>query len=274
MGTKSKFFRAFVEGQTISDGRKIEGPWIDQIVETFNADTYSPRINLEHISGYSPEPPFNGYGTVVAVEAKTDDITIAGKTEKRRALYCQVDANDPLVGLVAKNQKPFPSVELTDSYAGTGKIGLIGLAFTDTPASIATQALQFSRHAPGTVFSDPTDAVAIEFDAKPADSAGVAEAIKAGFASFAALFTKAEPEKPVEEPKTPANDNFDASKFATAMGEQVASAIVAAVKPANDAVAAMQTEFASLKAKLETTEAPGFSRAPASGGAGTAVTDC
>ena len=274
MGTKSKFFRAFVEGQTISDGRKIEGPWIDQIVETFNAETYSPRINLEHISGYSPEPPFNGYGTVVAVEAKTDDITIAGKTEKRRALYCQVDANDQLVGLVAKNQKPFPSVELTDSYAGTGKIGLIGLAFTDTPASIATQALQFSRHAPGTVFSDPTDAVAIEFDAKPADPTSIADAIKQGFAALGAKLGFSEPEKKEDEPKAPAHDNFDPAKFATALGETMAATMTAAIKPLADAQAKSQSDFASLKAKLESTEAPCFSRAPASGGAGTAVTDC
>ncbi|BCA60253.1 GPO family capsid scaffolding protein [Sphingomonas sp. HMP6] len=275
MGTKSKFFRAFVAGQTISDGRVIDPAWIDQIVETFNAETYSPRINIEHIAGFSPEPPFNGYGNVVAVKAQTDAIMIDGKSEQRRALYCQVDANDQLVALAGAAQKPFPSVELTPSYAGTDKIGLIGLAFTDKPASIGTQALSFSRTAPGTVFAASPEPVAIEFDTKPADSAGVAEAIKAGFASFAAMFSKAEPEKPVEQPKTPANDNaFDAAKFATAMGEQVASAILAAVKPANDAVVAMQTEFASMKAKLEATEAPGFNRAPASGGTGTAVTDC
>lgn len=60
MGTKSKMFRVFVEGNTISDGRKITPDMIDQCAETFNAETYSPRINVEHINGYSPEPPFNG----------------------------------------------------------------------------------------------------------------------------------------------------------------------------------------------------------------------
>ena len=165
MGTKSKFFRAFVEGQTVSDGRKIDADWIDQIAETFNVDTYTPRINVEHLSGYSPEPPFNGYGDVVAVRVQTDDIEIAGATQKLKALYCQVDGNDQLVDLVAKNQKPFPSVELTDSYAGCGKVGLIGLAFTDKPASIGTQALQFSRTAPGSLFSQSPDAIALEFEA-------------------------------------------------------------------------------------------------------------
>ena len=36
MGTKSKFFRAFVEGNKISDGRTITAGMIDEIVATFN----------------------------------------------------------------------------------------------------------------------------------------------------------------------------------------------------------------------------------------------
>ncbi len=278
MGTKSKFFRAFVEGQTISDGRKIEAAWIDQIVETHNPATYTPRINVEHLSGYSPEPPFNGYGSVVAVKAQTDDITIAGKVEKRRALYCQVDANDQLVGLVAANQKPFPSVELTPSYAGTDKIGLIGLAFTDKPASIATESLQFSRSAPGTMFAAATEGVPLEFEAAPADPAKVDGAI-AGFFTALALRLKGEPEKPATPvtPPAPANDNtFDAAAFTTQIGTAVASSIAAAMKPVTDAQAVMQAEFATLKGQLETADGSGFSRAPASGGAVDAkfATDC
>ena len=176
---KSKFFRAFVSGATISDGRVITDEMIDEVFATFNAETYTPRINVEHLSGYSPEPPFNGYGDVVAVKVQTDEFTIAGKTEKRRALYCQGDGNDQLVALVAKNQKPYPSVELTDSYAGSGKVGLIGLAFTDTPASIGTQALKFSRSAPGSVFAPGADAVVIEFEEAPAEPTGIADAIAA-----------------------------------------------------------------------------------------------
>lgn len=57
MGTKSKLFRVFVEGETISDGRKVTAEIVDQCVETFNTETYSPRINIEHVPGYSPEPP-------------------------------------------------------------------------------------------------------------------------------------------------------------------------------------------------------------------------
>lgn len=271
MGTKSKFFRAFVEGNTISDGRQITGDMIDQIVATFSVENYTPRINIEHLSGFSPEPPFNGYGDVVAVKAQDDDFTIDGKVQKRRALYCQVEGNDQLVALQAADQKPFPSVELTPSYAGTDKIGLIGLAFTDTPASIGTQRLQFSRTAPGTVFGASPDAVKLEFEAAPVATGGIADAITAGFARVAAMF-KSEPEKPkVEEPKTPANDNDKFAAAITALGQSMA----AAMKPVADAQATMQTEFAALQTKLAETPAPqGFHRAPASGGTGDIVTDC
>jgi hypothetical protein len=274
---KSKFFRAFVEGQTISDGRKIEGPWIDQIVETFHAETYTPRINVEHLSGYSPEPPFNGYGSVIAVKAQTDDITIAGTVEKRRALYCQVDANDQLVALVAANQKPYPSVELTPSYAGTDKIGLIGLAFTDKPASIATESLQFSRSSPGTLFAAAAEGVPLEFEAAPADPAKVEGAVAGFFSALAATLRggKAEPVAPVAEtPPVAANDNFDAAAFTTQVGAAVASSIAAALKPVTEAHTALQGQFAVLQAKLEVTPEPSFSRTPANGGTGDAVTDC
>jgi hypothetical protein len=287
MGTKSKFFRCFVEGQTISDKRVVTAEMIDQIVETHNVETYSPRINVEHLKGYSPEPPFNGYGDVFAVKAQTDTITIDGKAEQRRALYAQVDANDQLVALGKADQKPYPSVELTDDYAGTGKVGLIGLAFTDSPASIATQRLQFSRTAPGTVRAIGDEPVKLEF---ASDTNSITAAIVAGFANVAGMFRASE-EKKKEEPATPpapkpandnafdvqafstANDNaFDVQAFSTAIGEQ----LVAAIKPIADAQAAFETRFDALEGQLAKTEQPnGFSR-PLSTGGGNAsfITDC
>jgi len=272
MGTKSKLFRVFVEGETVSDGRKITAEIVDQCVETFNAETYTPRINIEHISGYSPEPPFNGYGDVVLLSAATDDIVIAGKTEKRRALYAVVDANDQLVELANKDQKPFPSVELTPNYAGCGKFGVIGLAFTDTPASIATQRLKFSNRAPGTIFAYAADAATIEFEAKAADATSVADAVSAGFARVAAMFKPA-PEAKKEEPKEPANDN---DRFATAL-ESLGTTFAAAIKPLADAQTAADKRFTALEDKLTKTEVPnGFSRTPHAGGAVDAqyATDC
>lgn len=284
MGQKSQFFRCFVAGNTISDGRKITPEMIDQVVETFDPDTYSPRINVEHVKGFSPEPPFNGYGDVIAVRAQDDVISVGSTTETRRALYAQVDANPQLVKLARGDQKPFPSVELTDSYAGTGKFGLVGLAFTDSPASIATQRLSFSRHAPGTVFAQGDEAVALELAAT--DPAGIAEAIRSGFAAVAALFARA-PEKPGEvatppsptapgapaNPPTPANDNPDPVAFAAALGASLATSVSAAVQPIADAQAAVRRDLDALAAKLAAEPADAFRRAPATGAGATHLTD-
>ena len=275
MGTKSKPFRIFVEGETISDGRKVTAEMIDECVATFAPATYSPRINIEHVSGYSPEPPFNGYGDVVEVEAKTDDFTIAGKVEKRRAMYGVVDGNDQLVSLAKADQKPFPSVELTPSYAGSGKFGIIGLAFTDTPASIGTQRLQFSNRAPGSVFAFSTDAVTIEFEAKKAEDEKVESIVDRLFAAVTAKFKPAEPDKSKDEPKPKAaNDNFDPASFTADIKSIVTGVVTAALKPVIETQTANQREFATLKTQLANTEQPGFSRSPASGGGDDAVTDC
>lgn len=279
---KSKFFRVFVEGFTASDGRKIEASWIDDIVATFNAETYTPRINIEHIKGYSPEPPFNGYGDVVAVKAQTDELTIDGQARRVRALYAQVEPNDQLLAMRAKGQKPFPSLEISPDFAGTGKVGMVGLALTDNPASLGTEAFNFSalkpmfdarKSSPNNLFSEAFEAVEIELEADPTTSTGIKEAIVSGFSALAARFG-APTDQAKEEPKTPppANDNgFDVAAFATAFGEQV----VAAIKPTADAVVALQGEFATMKTQLETTEQPStFKRAPATGGKNAIVTDC
>jgi hypothetical protein len=275
MGTKSKPFRAFVEGETVSDGRKVTAEMIDECVATFAPKTYSPRVNIEHIAGYSPEPPFNGYGDVIALEAKTDEFAIAGKTEKRRALYATVDGNDQLVKLSKDEQKPFPSVELTPNYAGSGKFGIIGLAFTDTPASIGTERLQFSHRAPGTVFTSAGDAVTMEFEAAPADPAKVDGAIAGFFSALAAKLTGAAPEKPKEEPKPiAANDNFDVAKFTADLQVAVVAAIDAKLKPVTDVLTPLQTDFATLKGQLANTEQPRFDRQRSTGGGDEIVTDC
>ncbi len=279
MGTKSKLFRAFVEGNTISDGRQITAEMINDIVATFNLDTYTPRINIEHISGYSPEPPFNGYGDVIAVEARDDDIVIDGKSQKRRALYVQVEGNDQLTALAERGQKPFASVEITDSYAGCGKTGLIGLAFTDIPASIGTQKLHFSRRAPGTLFSTGME-TAIEFDAVSApagEATGLIAAMTTFFKQFAAG-TGQQPE-PVTPPKPakdePANDN-DARFAQIGEGLVKMAAVLESMNTGFTAqIGALKTDFAAVKQSIDTTEKPGqHSRQPASGGDGRPRADC
>lgn len=278
---KSRFFRVFVEGFTASDGRKIEASWIDDIVATFNAATYTPRINCEHIKGFSPEPPFNAYGSVTAVKAQHDELEIDGQKVRCRALYAQVEPNEQLLKINKAGQKIFTSVEISPDFAGTGKVGLVGLAVTDNPASLGTEALSFSglksmfdarKTHPDNLFSASIE-TEIKMEPDAGDGADIASAVKGGMLSaFAALFKSQE--EPKDEPKPqPANDNgFDIAAFSAALGEQVA----AAVKPALEAANAANTAVSELTAKLESTEQQGFSRQPASGGGGNSafLTDC
>lgn len=270
---KSKFFRAFVEGNTISDGRKITAEMIDDSVATFNAETYSPRINVEHIAGFSPEPPFNGYGTVLAVKAQDDEFTIAGKTETRRALYMQVDGNKQLVKLATDDQKPFPSVELTDDYAGTGKFGLVGLAFTDNPASIGTQKLQFSRSAPGTNFAIGAEATQLEFEQdEVVDNIGdrIGAAIAKAFSAIA-------PKKEEPKPEAKADVTFDPAAFSQATQAAMTGALTAFAQSMDaklGPIAQLRTDLDALKGQLESEPGTNFTRKPASGVAAAHLTDC
>lgn len=269
---KSKFFRIAVEGATV-DGRVIQREWLEQMAANYDPATYTARINCEHIPGFSPDKPFNAYGSVLSLKTEEVELTIAGEKKKLLGLYAEIDANDQLVAINKADQKLFTSCEIHPDFAGAGEAYLIGLAVTDTPASLGTEALKFAVQSRSNVFSSAHE-TAIEI--LPAtDSASMAEATKTGFlAAFATLFKSQE--KPKEEPKqqqpTPANDNsFDVERFATVMADQIA----AAVKPANEGIALLTGRIDALETSLKKTEQPGsFKRAPASGGDAAVVTDC
>ncbi|WP_025808308.1 GPO family capsid scaffolding protein [Pseudomonas chlororaphis] len=136
---RSKWFRVAVEGGT-TDGRTIERAWIEQMAAQYSPNTYGARINCEHIKWAWPGGEFGAYGDVLA--CKAEEVEIAG--EKRLALFAQLQPNDALLALNAKNQKIYTSVEIDPKFAKTGQAYLVGLAITDTPASLGTEALQFS----------------------------------------------------------------------------------------------------------------------------------
>lgn len=136
---RSKWFRVAVEGAT-TDGRNIERAWIEQMAAQYDPNTYGARINCEHIKWAWPGGEFGAYGDVLA--CKAEEVEING--EKKLALFAQLQPNDALLALNKERQKVYTSVEINPSFADTGKAYLVGLAITDTPASLGTEALQFS----------------------------------------------------------------------------------------------------------------------------------
>ncbi|WP_095159195.1 GPO family capsid scaffolding protein [Pseudomonas sp. Irchel 3E13] len=136
---RSKWARIAVEGAT-TDGRKIERSWIEDMASTYSPNTYGARINCEHIKGYLPSSDFGAYGDVLALKA--EEVEIAGV--KKLALFGQLQPNDALLALNKANQKIYTSIEVQPKFADSGKAYLVGLAVTDTPASLGTEALSFS----------------------------------------------------------------------------------------------------------------------------------
>lgn len=286
---KSKFFRVAVEGATASDGRTIEKSWLTDIAATYNPQTYGARVNLEHIRGFSGDGPFKAYGDVLAVKVQEDDIEIAGKVQKRTALYAQIDPTAELVALTKKRQKIYTSIEVAPDFAKSGKAGLVGLAATDNPASLGTDILAFSAKA------DDVAAAAVKssLDARKQDAANLfSAAMETSFelepdpADQVSLATQigntlkeifggqaANPE-PKQEPKPePKADPADPTAvFAAALEKTMAKfsdLVDAKLTKLSDDVAGIRTDHDELKGKLDKTENLTNARPPATGsGAG------
>lgn len=137
---KSKKFRIFTEGATV-DGRVVERAWIRDMAAAYDPAKYHAGINIEHIRSSLPDSPFKNYGFVDALEAVEND---GGKLE----LFATITPSDDLVKLVGSYQKTFTSPEVAPKFADTGRAYLVGLAVTDTPASLGTEMLKFTAQNP------------------------------------------------------------------------------------------------------------------------------
>lgn len=185
----SKWFRVAVEGAT-TDGREIQRNWIEEMAAQYNPETYGARINCEHIKTFMPAGDFGAYGDILA--AKAEEVEIDGKT--KLALFVQLSPTDGLIELNKARQKIYTSIEVEPNFADTGKAYLMGLAITDSPASLGTEALSFSaKH--GT-FSNRKSTKSALFSAAELTDLDFSEeqpgAIDHLKAKFAALFARVE----------------------------------------------------------------------------------
>jgi hypothetical protein len=138
MAKKAKFKRVAMAGQT-TDGRTIAPEWLTQAAKNYNREKYGARVNLEHYLSPFPDSDFRPYGDVLSLRA--EEVEIDG--EKKMALFAEIDPTDDLVKITNSRNKVYTSVELDLDFAGTGEAYLVGLAVTNTPASLGTEYLQF-----------------------------------------------------------------------------------------------------------------------------------
>lgn len=275
---KSKKFRVAVAGATV-DGREIAPQMLTEAVETFNPATYGVRVNVEHLRGLSGDKPFGMVGDVIALSTQEDTIMVGGRAEKRTALYAEIQPNERALELNKADQKVFSSIELKENFLGTGKFGLIGLALTDSPASPATERLQFSK-AMQTLIVPPweNDGLDLKFDeeAPTASQTLFSTAINALSAAVTALTGGQKPADPPAPPQNPAQTPAPAGmeQFAavfTAQTEAIkalAASVTESVTTLTNGLDAHKRDFAALKAELEKTPDPNIysARPPVSGG--------
>lgn len=127
--------RVAVSGST-ADNREITVQELRECAETYTLSTYTAVIWDEH----EREP--GSLGTVYALRLVEDDPDLA---PGQVALEAQLKPNDDLLYLNDRGKKLFTSVEITPNFANSGRYYLSGLAVTDSPASLGTQELYFSK---------------------------------------------------------------------------------------------------------------------------------
>ncbi|MDH0099924.1 GPO family capsid scaffolding protein [Stutzerimonas stutzeri] len=262
---RSKMFRIGVEGAT-TDGRTIERSWLEEMAASYNRDTYGARINVEHIKGLSPDSQFGAYGDVLAL--KTEEVEING--EKKLALFAQIQPNDALLALNKKGQKIYTSMEIQPKFANTGKAYLVGLAVTDSPASLGTEALEFSaKH--GTLTSRKQDKDNLFTAAEPAELEF--EEVDETPSKVAGLFKKVSEllgkGKQTEEQFGELAETLEAIAKHSADQAEALTAEQTARKSLETSFAKLESDLQALTKQLGNTPDPEqFKRPPATGGDG------
>lgn len=222
-------FCVATEGPT-SDGRYIKPEWLTDIAETYDPKTYTARIFVEHIRGATADSAFFCGGDVLKVEKRKND---KGKI----CLYAQVQPNEKFKAMNKADQKVFPSIEVLENFAASGKAYLGGLGATDSPASLATEKFQFSANSnfaggitgKNNVYMGEALNLSDIFE-EPAAASAMDEAKLEGI--FSRIFSKLFGDKttqPVaqasEASAQPAVPNIDVSVFASSAAHEFAEAV-------------------------------------------------
>lgn len=120
-----------VSGATC-DGREISAQELKEMAESYDPEIYGARINLEHYRFLWDS--WNGaYGDVI--ELKTEKWE---KDPSKTALLAKLSVLPALQEVWDKGDKIYTSMEIQSNFADTGKAYLVGLAITDSPASLGT----------------------------------------------------------------------------------------------------------------------------------------
>lgn len=186
---KTKPFLLATAGSTV-DGRTIDDKMLEEMASSYDPKTYGARLNIEHIRGLGGDGPFRAFGDVLELSIGETEVNFNGRAEKRKALFGVFDVTPDAKKLNQASQKVYPSIEIEPNFGGKGFAYMTGCALTDSPASIATERLQFNRALPGTLSVALDEPALLEFPDDPAIEGGTAllSSLKNMFDGFAAKF--------------------------------------------------------------------------------------
>jgi hypothetical protein len=115
-------------------------------------------------------------------------------------LFAQIEPLPSLVAMTTKDkQKIYTSIEVNPKFADTGEAYLVGLAVTDSPASLGTDVLSFAaknpdanpfksrKTSPDTLFSEAVE-ITLEFEEDEDDDKGLLSKVKGWRESFSKKF--------------------------------------------------------------------------------------
>ena len=262
--SKGQWFCIGTSGKTV-DGRDIKPEWLEQAAEDYSPELYGARINVEHLRSAWPGSEFAGYGDVTALKTESAN----GITK----LFAQIDPTDKLVALNQKREKIYTSMELHTNFQEKQRAYLVGLAITDSPASVGTSALQFNTDAnspysikPEFYISEPT-AMTQNTQAQQ-DNAATVEKEDQAPSWFTKFFSKP---APAAETKAEA---ADLQEFRTQTGagfKAAADAIKDLETTQNQQLSDLMAEFKNLRQELSQQPAQPQAETPLHQGADASV---
>ncbi|BBQ77845.1 phage capsid scaffolding protein [Raoultella ornithinolytica] len=268
-----KKFRVAVSGNTV-DGREIQPQHLRDAAANYSQEVYGARVNIEHYLSPYPGSDFGAMGDVAALS--TEDIT-EGPLAGRTALYAEIEPSDRMVQMTNKGEKVYSSIELHPQFALNGKAYIVGLAMTDTPASLGTERLKFAtqqrasvmafnnQQAEPPMFSEAIEAEVIELTAQRSD-----EGAK-WYSRVMGIISKGQ--KTDDQRFSQMHQVVEA--VAQSQSEQIDQFNAAELERQQDkaAIQKLTTDLAALRQQLEGTDGNFSQRQPANGGANAQLAD-
>ena len=268
-----KKFRVAVSGNTV-DGREIQPQHLRDAAANYSQEVYGARVNIEHYLSPYPGSDFGAMGDVAALS--TEDIT-EGPLAGRTALYAEIEPSDRMVQMTNKGEKVYSSIELHPQFALNGKAYVVGLAMTDTPASLGTERLKFAaqhrasvmafnnQQAEPPMFTEAIEAEVIELTAQRSDEGAkwysrVMGIISKGQKTDDQRFSQMH--QVVEAVAQSQSDQLD--RFSTIAQER---------QQDKAAIQKQTTDLAALRQQLEGTDGNFSQRQPANGGGNAQLAD-